>query len=139
MGNQIMTINCPIVKQHIAKGVNYHDFMLKDAKSLLSQHLRVLMNTHPRLRDRLSVAKAAGISPRTVGNMLQRGNGNPTLAHIEAVADAFGVRAWELLIDRDHEKEKLMEKVFAPGPQPDPPSGPDSPLTLHQPRRPYKQ
>jgi DNA-binding phage protein len=134
-----MTINCPIVKQHIAKGVNYHDFMLKDAKTLLSQHLRVLMNTHPRLRDRLSIAKAAGISPRSVGYMLQRGTGNPTLAHVEAVADAFGVRTWELLIDRDLEKEKLMQKVFAPGLQTDAPPEPDSPMTLHQPRRPYKQ
>lgn len=113
-------------------------FMLKDAKTLLSEHLRTLMKGHPRLKDRPSVAKAAGISPRSVGYMLQPGSGNPTLAHIEAVATAFNQRAWELLIDRELEKEKLMQKVFAPDHRPNEDSDTDPSMTLHEPRRPYK-
>jgi transcriptional regulator with XRE-family HTH domain len=92
------------------------EFMLlnmeKSAKILLSAHLKLLMASHPALSDRKALSARTGVSERTIGYMLQPDTGNPTLASIESVAKAYGLRAWELLIDRESEKERLMAKIF---------------------------
>lgn len=72
---------------------------MTSARSLLAKNLREMMATHDRLTNRKALAAATGISPRSIGYMLQSGPGNPTLANIEAVAHAFKVPVWHLLTD----------------------------------------
>ena len=69
------------------------------ARETLAQNLRDMMAAHERFTNRKALAAATGISPRSIGYMLQSGPGNPTLANIEAVAQAFKVPAWQLLVD----------------------------------------
>lgn len=85
------------------------------ARHILAANLRKLMSKHPVLRDRKAIAARTGISARTVGYMLQSGEGNPTLANIEAVADAFKVPAWRLLTDDENvDKLLLLDKILSP-------------------------
>jgi len=86
--------------------------MEKNAKILLAAHLKLLMANHHTLTNRTALKVKTGVSERTIGYMLQPDTGNPTLASIESVAKAYGLRAWELLIDRESEKERLMAKIF---------------------------
>jgi hypothetical protein len=44
--------------------------------------------------------------------MLQK-TGNPTLKSIQAVAEVFGLDAWELLIDTTTARNKLMGRIFS--------------------------
>lgn len=81
------------------------------ALELLSERLTDLMVATS--KDRFEVARATrgAVSARTVGSM-KSGKGNPTIANIEAVAQVFKLQAWELLIDREAEKERIMGRIF---------------------------
>lgn len=83
------------------------------SKEILRKTLRAMMRTSEKYRDRKSLAGAAGISARAVGYMLQKDAGNPTLAHIEAVARVFKLEAWELLIDHAETKRRLITKILS--------------------------
>lgn len=90
------------------------------ARQVLAQNLRQLMARHPDLYDRDRLASRAGVSPRTIGYMLQSGNGNPTLDSIEAVARAYGKPVWHLLIDSPViEKLLLLDKILGSKAVPD--------------------
>ena len=68
----------------------------KTAIDILAINLRWLME-----RDKLSegdVAKKAGIDKKTINNILNRRN-EPQLDIVEAVAKAFGLEPWQLLVD----------------------------------------
>lgn len=90
---------CHAVKQHIATEGKYAARMPKSAHRTLADNLAELMRAHADLDTRKKLAARAGISARSVGYMLQSGRGNPTLGHIEAVANAFRVPVWRLLSD----------------------------------------
>ncbi len=68
------------------------------AREILNSNLRALMAAHPILKDRKAIKARTGVSPRTIGYMLQPEVGNPTLANLEAVATAFHLDVWELLM-----------------------------------------
>ena len=83
------------------------------ARQTLATNLRQLMARHPDLNDRPKLALRSGVSARTIGYMMQSGEGNPTLANIEAVAKAFGKPVWHLLIDSPViEKLLLLDKIL---------------------------
>lgn len=68
------------------------------AKEVLRHNLTALMSAHPILRDRKAIKTRTGVSERSIGYMLQPDAGNPTLANLEAVAGAFHLDVWELLM-----------------------------------------
>lgn len=82
-----------------------------DSRQLLARRVRSLMDGSQRYNDREKLASAAGISPRSVGYILE-GNSNPTLNSIEAVARVFGLDVWELLIDDSKARTKLVDRIF---------------------------
>jgi transcriptional regulator with XRE-family HTH domain len=86
---------------------------MQSARHILAQNLRALMSKYPSLDHRDKIAARSGVSARTVGYMLQSGEGNPTLASIEAVADAFRVPVWRLLTDSPNvDKLLLLQKIL---------------------------
>jgi transcriptional regulator with XRE-family HTH domain len=82
-----------------------------DAREVLARKLRALMRDSGKYTDRELLGRAAGISARNVGYMLQK-TGNPTLKSIQAVAKVFGLDAWELLIDSGTARDRLMSRFF---------------------------
>jgi len=66
----------------------------QDPRATLSRNLRALMDK--REWDQNDVAKAAGVSQKTVSNML-RMEGSPRVQSVSAVAEAFGLQGWQLL------------------------------------------
>lgn len=83
------------------------------AREILAANLRHLMTQHPDLNDRTKLARRSGVSPRTIGYMLQSGTGNPTLESMEAVAKAFGKPVWHLFIDFPVvERLSLLDKIL---------------------------
>lgn len=69
------------------------------------------------LRTQVQVAKAANIGQTSVSLMLRPGDRKPTirgktpspsLAEVEAVAAAFGLEVWQILIDKD-----TLGEIFA--------------------------
>lgn len=70
------------------------------AKEVLRQNLQQIMAVHPILNNRKAVSLRTGgeVSARAVGYMLQEDGGNPTLAHLEAVAGIYHLEVWELLM-----------------------------------------
>jgi transcriptional regulator with XRE-family HTH domain len=86
---------------------------MQSARQILAQNLRALMSRQPSLDHRDKIAARSGVSARTIGYMLQSGDGNPTLASIEAVALAFRVPVWRLLTDLpDADKLLLLQKIL---------------------------
>ncbi len=118
---------------------------MTSARQILADNLRALMSKTPALDHRDKIAARSGISARTVGYMLQSGDGNPTLRNIEAVADAFKVPVWRLLTDSPNvDKLILLNKILGPNAVPDDVVGDQWNATLQngaptaqQPRAPY--
>lgn len=79
----------------------------EDARGALSQNLRALMAGSRTLTDRPTLAKRSGVAARTIGSMAQ-GDGNPTLANVEAVATAYGLELWEILNPSLNVKEAAL-------------------------------
>ena len=93
---------------------------MTSARQILADNLRALMAKHPALDHRNKIAARAGVSPRTIGYMLQSGEGNPTLGNIEAVAQAFKVPVWRLLTDSPNvDKLLLLNKILGGNGVPD--------------------
>jgi transcriptional regulator with XRE-family HTH domain len=66
-----------------------------EALELLSKNLKVFRAQHDYSQERL--ADEAGLHRTYVGD-LERGEQNPTLSTLEALADAFGIQIGELLL-----------------------------------------
>ena len=43
---------------------------------------------------------------------MMAGAGNPTIDNIEAVASVFKIEAWELLIDEDEARRRILAKLL---------------------------
>ena len=68
------------------------------------------MAAHPVLNNRKAIKTASGVSERAVGYILQEDGGNPTLAHLEALAGAYHLEVWELLMP-GLDVEKVVTKI----------------------------
>jgi len=64
---------------------------------VLSENLRNLMRNNAGLGTQAAVGKAAKIDQKSVGRILNISN-SPTLKQIDALAHAFGLNAWQILI-----------------------------------------
>lgn len=75
-------------------------FAKEGARDVLRQNLQEIMAIHPTLKSRKAIELRTGgaVSARSVGYMLQKEGGNPTLANIEAVAGIYHLEVWELLM-----------------------------------------
>ena len=67
------------------------------SQNVLSKNLRTLMETSDGLRTQAALAKRCGIDQRTVGRILNAEH-SPQLKQIEAIAAAFGLQSWQLLV-----------------------------------------
>ena len=63
----------------------------------LSANLKALMSAHATLTTQAALGKAAGIDQRTVGRIIN-GTHSPTLKAVEALARAYRLAAWQLLM-----------------------------------------
>jgi hypothetical protein len=68
------------------------------ARDVLRQNLKSLMRAHPTLKSRKAIQTRTDVSERTIGNMLQVEGPSPTLGNLEAVAGAYKLEVWELLM-----------------------------------------
>ena len=64
---------------------------------VLSTNLKSLMQASEDLRTQAAIGKRCGIDQRTVGRILNEEH-SPQLKQIEAIASAFGLLPWQLLI-----------------------------------------
>lgn len=62
----------------------------------LAENLHALMRRHELTQTAL--AKRAGVSQRTVSNLLDPEKHSPTLESVDAVAAAFGLEGWHLIM-----------------------------------------
>jgi hypothetical protein len=94
-------------------------------KTLLKRNLERRMALDPRVGSPTKLAKLcrwpemskmAGkrVGARTVGHVFdtREGTPSPTLALIEAMAAALQIEPWELLIDKQTQREKFIETVL---------------------------
>lgn len=74
----------------------------------LAENIKFLMKKRGWSQEKL--AKKAGVSQRTVSNLLNPGSiDSPTIASAEKIADAFGLQFWHICIPK-LEKELLDNK-----------------------------
>ena len=64
---------------------------------VLSTNLRMLMEASLDMRSQAALGKKCGIDQRTVGRILNEEH-SPQLKQIEALASAFGLLSWQLLV-----------------------------------------
>ena len=64
-------------------------------KESLARNLRYLMDQHQ--LSEAAVARRAGVSQRTVNNMLRQAT-SPSLDNVEMVAQSFGLNLWHLIM-----------------------------------------
>ncbi len=81
------------------------NMLQSDAKEAIRANLRLASGGTDTQQFRDRIAKKSGVSPRTIGTMMSDG-GNPRLDNIEAVANAIGKSASELLINPNTAKSK---------------------------------
>lgn len=67
------------------------------SRDVLSANLMALMEATRALDTQQKVADAAGVGQTTISRM-SRGDGSTRIASIEAVASAFGLESWQLLV-----------------------------------------
>lgn len=68
----------------------------KSAKDILAANLRMLMNTAK--HSEAALAKLAGVDPTTINNILNRNNA-AKIDSVQAVAKAYGLDTWKLLVE----------------------------------------
>lgn len=67
------------------------------SQSVLSTNLKALMEASEDLRTQAALGKKCKINQRTVGRILNEEH-SPQLKQIEAIASAFGLLPWQLLV-----------------------------------------
>lgn len=65
--------------------------------TLLATNIKELMKANESLGTQDALGKASGIDQRTVGRIIN-GTNSPRLKQVEAIAGAFGLLPWQLLI-----------------------------------------
>jgi transcriptional regulator with XRE-family HTH domain len=79
------------------------------SQSILSTNLKALMQASEDLRSQAALGKRCGIDQRTVGRILNEEH-SPQLKQIEAIAQAFGLFSWQLLVpDLDPKNPPVCE------------------------------
>lgn len=68
----------------------------KSVRDILADNLAHLMSTRPDLSSGPKLAKASGISQKTINNIVERRH-DPKLESIEKIAKVFGMEAFQLL------------------------------------------
>jgi hypothetical protein len=71
---------------------------IEGARDVLRQNLQNLMRVHPTLKSRKAIQGRTDVSERTIGYMLQQEGPSPTLSNLEAVAGAYKLEVWEILM-----------------------------------------
>ena len=64
---------------------------------ILAKNIEALMQASCDLRTQAKLGKAAGIDQRTVGRILKAEH-SPSMDKVQAIADAFGIMPWQLLV-----------------------------------------
>lgn len=112
--------SCYNCKQHFARPKNYHLRMGKTpARQALAENLQLLMDRSESLRTQTALAKKAGVSQTSISQMKRPGNAaakSPKLDQVEKVAAAFGLAAWQMLIDRRALGEEMADLLMRPSP-----------------------
>jgi transcriptional regulator with XRE-family HTH domain len=76
-------------------------------------NLRRLMDAHPALGSGPKLEARAGVGKSSISRWLANPPESvPTLDSIAAIARAFGVRPWELLLDDDESPREIAERLF---------------------------
>lgn len=91
----------------------------KPITEILAENLATAMAEHPFIKNQNALAKKSGIAQTSIGLMLNPGSRaptqrgrlpSPTLAQIDAVADALGLQAWQLIFpDPNHHRISQRE------------------------------
>lgn len=71
-----------------------------DVRELVGHNIKQWMRAHPELSSQQRLADACGVSQPTINRIL-RNDVSANIAHLEAIAGAFGRKAYELLIPQD--------------------------------------
>lgn len=66
---------------------------------LLAKNLAALRDSHADLTSQTLIGKKASIDQRTVGRIMNMEH-EPTLGQVDKLAAAFGLAAWQLLVDK---------------------------------------
>ncbi len=106
-------------KQHFAIERHYPDSMTNKtpARVVLRQNLDTLMQRSIDLDTQPKLAKRAGVSQRTVSNLLREAGPKekgPRLDVVEKIARAFGLSTWQLLLDPKAVGEDLATLLLRP-------------------------
>ena len=120
MAANLATI-CYLGKHKFAMSNAYYCSMLenKNVRETLAANLDMLMHLRKPRWKQIELAKKAGVSQRTVGNMLagsNKGRSGATLDRIDAVANVFGLQSWHLLmpgLPDDIQQAKIMSHVIS--------------------------
>lgn len=93
------------------------------AAEILAENLQGLMNITPALDTQVKLAAKSGVAQTSISLMLgperrmtgKAGKpGSPKLSQIEAVAKAFGLEAWQMLIDPATFGETIAQALHRP-------------------------
>lgn len=91
-------------------------------RKVLAENLKTLMRRTISLDTQAKVARKAGIAQTSVSNMLRPETGamaSPKLDSVEKVARAFGIAAWQLLLDSRAIGSGLSDLLMRPASQDD--------------------
>lgn len=87
------------------------------ARQVLADNLKMLKERTPDLDTQTKIEKRCGVSQSAVSQMLRADNptaDSPKLSQVEKVAGAFGLSAWQLLLDKDDVGEKMFNILMHP-------------------------
>lgn len=88
-------------------------------RRVLADNLKLLMKRDLALNTQKKVAKKAGIAQTSVSLLLRPNNTaakSPKLDQVEKVADAFGLAAWQILLDPKTVGEGMADLLMRPAP-----------------------
>ncbi|WP_196799372.1 helix-turn-helix domain-containing protein [Thioalkalivibrio sp. ALgr3] len=94
---QTLAIDCLAGKQYIAAAMAQSRGMDSDDRKALANNLHLLMQHHD--HSQAFLQQKTGVSQRTVSNLLNPDSPHaPTITKINAVADYYGLKGWQLLV-----------------------------------------
>ena len=85
------------IKKPISSSVWHHSEMDGDTRKALANNLKMLIDHYDLSQKDLE--SKSGVSQRTISNMVRHDSGHcPSIENVEAVARAFRLKTWQLLI-----------------------------------------
>lgn len=76
---------------------NYHGNVHRSPKTVLSDNLKRNMDRKPGKLSQAEIGRRGGLPQRTVGR-IKNGEVEATLGNLQALAKAFGLQPWQLLV-----------------------------------------